>query len=58
VPLHIDIQAKSDAGTPVVASDPKGELAAAYVGIAERLVAKLQQLAAGQPGVPKISVEE
>ncbi len=42
----------------MVASDPKGELAAAYVGIAERLVAKLQQLAAGQPGVPKISVEE
>ncbi len=40
----MDIQTRSDAGTPVVAAVPQGELAAAYVGIAERLHAKLLAL--------------
>ncbi|KAG2446195.1 hypothetical protein HXX76_000788 [Chlamydomonas incerta] len=60
VPLHVDIQTRSDAGTPVVAADPKGELAAAYVAIAERLHAKLLALeAAGGAGGagPKIVME-
>jgi ATP-binding protein involved in chromosome partitioning len=34
VPLHMDIRATSDAGTPVVASDPGGEHASAYRTIA------------------------
>ncbi|GIL72378.1 hypothetical protein Vretimale_4158 [Volvox reticuliferus] len=57
VPLHVDIQSKSDAGTPVVASDPRGALAASYTHIAERIIARLQQLGASQPAAPKISVE-
>lgn len=34
VPLHMDIRATSDAGTPLVESDPKGGHAAAYRAIA------------------------
>ncbi|KAG2440485.1 hypothetical protein HYH02_010364 [Chlamydomonas schloesseri] len=51
VPLHVDIQTRSDAGTPVVAAAPQGELAAAYVGIAQRLHAKLLALGGGGGGV-------
>ncbi|GLC33856.1 hypothetical protein PLESTB_000512000 [Pleodorina starrii] len=57
VPLHVDIQAKSDAGTPVVASDPRGDLAAAYSHIAERIHSRLQQLGSSQTAAPKITVE-
>ncbi|KAG2497962.1 hypothetical protein HYH03_004223 [Edaphochlamys debaryana] len=66
VPLHVDIQEKSDAGTPVVAADPQGPLAAAYVGIAERIMAALGRLeGAGGQGAggqgrgagPEITVE-
>ncbi|PNH08772.1 Iron-sulfur protein NUBPL [Tetrabaena socialis] len=58
VPLHVDIQTKSDAGTPVVASEPRGELAAAYGHIAERIMAQLAQLGAGaQQQGPRITVE-
>ncbi|GFR41450.1 hypothetical protein Agub_g2137 [Astrephomene gubernaculifera] len=58
VPLHVDIQTKSDAGTPVVASDPRGDLAGVYVDIARRIHTQLQERgAAGAAGGPSITVE-
>ncbi|MEM1376382.1 MAG: iron-sulfur cluster carrier protein ApbC [Pseudomonadota bacterium] len=41
VPLHMDIRANSDGGTPVVTSDPEGDHALVYKGIAEALIATL-----------------
>jgi len=43
IPLHVAIRETSDAGTPIVASQPAGEAAAAYVSVAERVWAKLQE---------------
>ncbi len=37
VPLHMSIRANSDAGTPVVESEPNGEHAAIYRAIGERI---------------------
>jgi len=37
VPLHIDIREKSDAGLPVVATDPDGQHAKTYRGIAAKV---------------------
>jgi ATP-binding protein involved in chromosome partitioning len=42
VPLHMDIRATSDAGTPVVESDPKGDHAAAYRAIAAAIKDRLK----------------
>jgi ATP-binding protein involved in chromosome partitioning len=39
----VAIRETSDAGTPIVASQPAGEAAAAYVSVAERVWAKLQE---------------
>jgi len=41
VPLHMDIRATSDGGTPIVASQPESPHAKAYVAIAERVRAGL-----------------
>ena len=41
VPLTIDIRERSDAGTPVVASDPDGQSAGIYREIAARVWAEL-----------------
>jgi ATP-binding protein involved in chromosome partitioning len=41
VPLHMDIRATSDAGTPLVESDPKGDHANAYRAIASRIKDRL-----------------
>ena len=49
VPLHIDIRANSDAGTPVMASAPDGSHAAVYRDIA-RLVAEALEGAAQGDG--------
>ncbi|MGV8840105.1 MAG: iron-sulfur cluster carrier protein ApbC, partial [Bauldia sp.] len=46
VPLHIAIRETSDAGTPVVATDPAGPHAAAYRAIAERAWAEVERLRA------------
>ncbi len=55
VPLHIDIRAKSDAGQPVVASDPDGPHAQCYREIAANVRAGL---AGGSARVaPKIVIE-
>ncbi|MGI9364760.1 MAG: P-loop NTPase [Rhizobiaceae bacterium] len=41
VPLHMDIRAKSDAGTPVVADDPDGPHAEVYNAIAAQVTGAL-----------------
>lgn len=56
VPLHMDIREKSDAGLPVVATDPDGPHAKIYREIAGRI---RDQLAggAGSRAAPKIVIE-
>ena len=54
VPLHMTIREKSDAGLPVVATEPDGEHARAYRVIAERV---RDQLKAGGRAAPKIVIE-
>jgi ATP-binding protein involved in chromosome partitioning len=56
VPLHIDIRAKSDAGQPVVVSQPDGEHAKIYRTIAEKVWAAVEG-AAGRKAPPKIVIE-
>jgi ATP-binding protein involved in chromosome partitioning len=55
VPLHMDIREKSDAGLPVVATDPDGPHAKTYREIAARVRDQL----VGAPGraAPKIVIE-
>jgi ATP-binding protein involved in chromosome partitioning len=54
VPLHMTIREKSDAGLPVVATEPDGPHAAIYRGIAAKV---REQLAAGTKSAPKIVIE-
>jgi ATP-binding protein involved in chromosome partitioning len=54
VPLHMEIREKSDAGLPVVATDPDGEHAAIYRAIAAEV---RDQLAVGVRPAPKIVIE-
>jgi ATP-binding protein involved in chromosome partitioning len=54
VPLHMTIREKSDAGLPVVATEPDGPHAKIYRGIAAQVRA---QLDAGGRAAPKIVVE-
>jgi ATP-binding protein involved in chromosome partitioning len=54
VPLHMTIREKSDAGLPVVATEPDGPHAAAYRNIAS---AVRDQLRAGGRAAPKIVIE-
>jgi ATP-binding protein involved in chromosome partitioning len=54
VPLHMTIREKSDAGLPVVATEPDGPHAAAYRGIAANV---REQLAAGSRAAPRIVIE-
>ena len=42
IPLHYDIRANSDAGTPIVQSEPDSPYAKAYEKIAEKIAAKLE----------------
>ena len=51
VPLHMDIRANSDAGTPVVASDPDGPHAAIYNKIAAQVAEALNAEQASGPGM-------
>ncbi len=58
VPLTIDVRETSDAGTPVVVSNPAGAQAAVYRGIAARVWERLQvEVAAGEAAAPKIVFE-
>jgi len=45
VPLHMSIREKSDAGEPVLHSDPNGQEAAAFKNVAASLVAHMPSLA-------------
>lgn len=42
IPLHYDIRANSDAGTPIVQSEPDSPYAEAYEKIAEKIAEKLE----------------
>jgi len=44
IPLQVAIRESSDEGTPIVCSQPESQAAAAYVGVAEKIWAKLQAL--------------
>jgi ATP-binding protein involved in chromosome partitioning len=56
VPLHMTIREKSDAGLPVVATEPDGEHARIYRDIATKVLAQLKGEAAGR-AAPKIVIE-
>ena len=51
VPLHMDIRANSDAGTPVVASDPDGPHAMIYNKIAAQVADALNAEQASGPAI-------
>jgi len=57
VPLHMEIRETSDAGRPVVASDPDSEHARIYRHIAEKVMEGLQEGGAGARQAPRIVVE-
>jgi ATP-binding protein involved in chromosome partitioning len=56
VPLHMTIREKSDAGLPVVATEPDGPHAKIYRDIAARIRDQLGQPDAGR-AAPKIVIE-
>ena len=63
LPLDIRIRTGSDSGQPVLVTDPKGDLAAAYQAIASRIVRELEALETekvthgGSQIMPKIVME-
>ncbi len=58
VPLHMDIRETSDAGKPIVVSDPDSENAKAYRAIADKVYENIEStLAAQQALAPKIVVQ-
>jgi ATP-binding protein involved in chromosome partitioning len=56
VPLHMTIREKSDAGLPVVATEPDGPHAKTYRDIAAKVRDQLKSVAAGR-AAPKIVIE-
>jgi len=56
VPLHMAIRETSDAGRPVVATDPDGPHAKVYREIAQRVREQLQGRGTGRVA-PKIVIE-
>ncbi|WP_454914697.1 Mrp/NBP35 family ATP-binding protein [Xanthobacter sediminis] len=57
IPLHMRIREMSDAGLPVLVSDPDGEQAAAYRHVAAGVKAALDRLEAGAKAPPRIVIE-
>jgi ATP-binding protein involved in chromosome partitioning len=57
VPLHMTIREKSDAGLPVVATEPDGPHAKIYRDIAARVLAQLKGGAEAGRAAPKIVIE-
>lgn len=57
VPLHMTIREKSDAGLPVVATEPDGPHAKIYRDIAARVLAQLKGGAEAGRTAPKIVIE-
>jgi len=56
IPLHMDIRATSDEGRPVVATNPEGPHAKAYMAIAKRVWETLEAGGASKPA-PRIVIE-
>ena len=56
VPLELAVRETSDAGAPIVASQPDSASAEVYRNMAERVAQKLASAAGEQLG-PKITVE-
>jgi len=54
IPLDIKIRETSDAGQPIVTSDPESPLAKAYIDVAKGVIAGLEK--SGAKPAPKISV--
>jgi ATP-binding protein involved in chromosome partitioning len=57
VPLTLGIRETSDAGRPVVATDPSSSSAVAFREIAARAVAELERSKGGARAAPQIVVE-
>jgi ATP-binding protein involved in chromosome partitioning len=57
VPLHMAIREKSDAGLPVVATEPEGPHALVYRDIAEKVRNQLQGATAERRQAPRIVIE-
>jgi ATP-binding protein involved in chromosome partitioning len=57
VPLHMTIREKSDAGLPVVATEPEGPYATIYREIAAEVWEQIKPGAAGGRTAPKIVIE-
>jgi ATP-binding protein involved in chromosome partitioning len=58
VPIEMAIRENSDAGTPVVVSDPSGPIAAVYRGIASRVLDRMRaEAASGTAAGPAIVFE-
>lgn len=57
VPLTMDVRESSDAGTPVVVSDPQGAQAQVYRAIAGKVWEQLRTQASAQPAAPAIVFE-
>ncbi|MGR7994819.1 Mrp/NBP35 family ATP-binding protein [Xanthobacter sp. ZOL 2024] len=57
IPLHMRIREMSDAGTPVLVSDPEGEQAAAYRHVAAGVKAALERLETAAKPAPRIVME-
>ena len=58
IPLHMDIRETSDAGKPIVVSDPDSEHAKTYRAIADKLYGNIENaLDAQQAQAPKIVVQ-
>jgi ATP-binding protein involved in chromosome partitioning len=57
IPLVLEVRTASDAGTPIVASDPDSHVAQAFAAVAKRLWEKVEAgLAADAPKGPRIVV--
>ena len=57
VPLHIDIREKSDAGLPVVATEPDGPHAKIYRDIAAKVLEQIRGGSTAGRVAPKIVIE-
>jgi len=58
VPLHVDIRRRSDAGEPIVASEPASPHAQVYAEIAAKTWAELQASEGKRPEPPKLMLVE
>ncbi|MEI7806628.1 MAG: Mrp/NBP35 family ATP-binding protein [Hyphomicrobiales bacterium] len=57
IPLHMDIREKSDAGLPVVATEPDGAHAKIYRDIAAKVLEQIKGGASSGRSAPKIVIE-